>query len=308
MDAATATFHDLRPRLQGIAYRMLGSLSESEDIVQDVWLRWHAADKDSVNNAEAWLVATTTRISIDRLRSAKVRREQYVGIWLPEPVLTEWPATPEDIEELSNEVSVALLTVLERLTPEARAAFLLREVFDVDYSEVAEALGKSEAACRQIVRRAKAQLRQERPQRAVPSAVHQKLVRRFADVLAQGDFAGMKSMLADTAVLMGDGGGYVTSFPRPMVGGPRIAQLLFAATLRYKDALRIELAMINGQHAVLRYIGDELESAQSYESDGKRITRVHVQRNPEKLARLVAALAQRPARRQLEASAPHESL
>ena len=308
MDAATATFHDLRPRLQGIAYRMLGSMSESEDIVQDVWLRWHAADKDSVNNAEAWLVATTTRISIDRLRSAKVRREQYVGIWLPEPVLTEWPATPEDIEELSNEVSVALLTVLERLTPEARAAFLLREVFDMDYGEVAEALGKSEAACRQIVRRAKAQLRQEQPQRAVPSAVHRKLVRRFADVLAQGDFAGMKSMLADTAVLMGDGGGYVTSFPRPMVGGPRIAQLLFAATLRYKDALRIELAMINGQHAVLRYIGDELESAQSYESDGKRITRVHVQRNPEKLARLVAALAQRPVRRQLEASAPHESL
>jgi len=308
MDAATATFHDLRPRLQGIAYRMLGSLSESEDIVQDVWLRWHAADKDSVNNAEAWLVATTTRISIDRLRSAKVRREQYVGIWLPEPVLTEWPATPEDIEELSNEVSVALLTVLERLTPEARAAFLLREVFDMDYGEVAETLGKSEAACRQIVRRAKAQLRQEQPQRAVPSAVHRKLVRRFADVLAQGDFAGMKSMLADTAVLMGDGGGYVTSFPRPMVGGPRIAQLLFAATLRYKGALRIELAMINGQHAVLRYIGDELESAQSYESDGKRITRVHVQRNPEKLARLVAALAQRPVRRQLEASAPHESL
>lgn len=308
MDAATATFHDLRPRLQGIAYRMLGSLSESEDIVQDVWLRWHAADKGSVNNAEAWLVATTTRISIDRLRSAKVRREQYVGIWLPEPVLTEWPATPEDIEELSNEVSVALLTVLERLTPEARAAFLLREVFDMDYGEVAETLGKSEAACRQIVRRAKAQLRQEQPQRAVPSAVHRKLVRRFADVLAQGDFAGMKSMLADTAVLMGDGGGYVTSFPRPMVGGPRIAQLLFAATLRYKDALRIELAMINGQHAVLRYIGDELESAQSYESDGERITRVHVQRNPEKLARLVAALAQRPVRRQLEASAPHESL
>ncbi len=307
MDAATLTFHDLRPRLQGIAYRMLGSMSESEDIVQDVWLRWHAADKGSVNNAEAWLVATTTRISIDRLRSAKARREQYVGIWLPEPVLTEWPATPEDIEELSSEVSVALLAVLERLTPEARAAFLLREVFDVDYGEVAETLGKSEAACRQIVRRAKAQLRQERPQRAVPSEVHQKLMRRFADVLARGDFAGMKSMLADTAVLMGDGGGYVTSFPRPMVGGPRIAQLLFAPTLRYKHALRIELAMINGQYAVLRYIGDELESAQSYESDGERITRVHVQRNPEKLTRLVAALAQRPTRRRLEASPPHES-
>lgn len=293
MDAATTTFHDLRPRLKGIAYRMLGSVSESEDIVQDVWLRWHDADTDSVNNAEAWLVATTTRISIDRLRSAKARREQYVGIWLPEPVLTEWPATPEDIEELSNEVSVAFLTVLERLTPEARAAFLLREVFDVDYSEVAQTLGKSEAACRQIVHRAKAQLREERPRRAVPSQAHQKLMRRFAEVLAHGDFAGMKSMLADTAVLVGDGGGHVSSFPKPMVGGLRIAQLLFAPHLRPKDALHIELVMINGQYAVLRYINGELESAQSYESDGKHITRVHVQRNPEKLARLVIANAQR---------------
>jgi RNA polymerase sigma-70 factor, ECF subfamily len=293
MDAATATFHNLRPRLQGIAYRMLGSVSESEDIVQDVWLRWNGADKDSVDNTEAWLVATTTRISIDRLRSAKARREQYVGIWLPEPVLTEWPATPEDIEELSNEVSVAFLTVLERLSPEARAAFLLREVFDVDYGEVAEALGKSEAACRQIVHRAKVQLRQERPQRAVPSEAHQKLMQRFAEVLAQGDLAGMKSMLADNAMLLGDGGGHVTSFPRPMVGGQRIAQLLFAASLRYKDVLRVELAMINGQYAVLRYINGELESVQSCESDGERITRVHVQRNPEKLARLVATIAQR---------------
>jgi RNA polymerase sigma-70 factor, ECF subfamily len=295
MDAATATFYDLRPRLQGIAYRMLGSVSESEDIVQDVWLRWNGADQDSINNAEAWLVAATTRVSIDRLRSAKARREQYVGIWLPEPVLTEWPATPEDIEELSNEVSVAFLTVLERLSPEARAAFLLREVFDVDYGEVAEALGKSEASCRQIVRRAKVQLRQERPQREVPSQAHQNLMRRFAEVLAQGDLAGMKSMLADTAVLLGDGGGHVTSFPRPMVGGQRIAQLLFAASLRYKDVLRVELAMINGQYAVLRYINGELESVQSCESDGERITRVHVQRNPEKLARLVAAIAQRQA-------------
>ncbi len=184
MDTATATFHDLRPRLQGIAYRMLGSVSESEDIVQDVWLRWHEADKQSVNNAEAWLVAATTRLSIDRLRAAKARREQYVGIWLPESVLSGWPATPEDIEELADEVSVAFLTVLERLSPEARTAFMLREVFDVDYGEVAETLDKSEAACRQLVHRAKAQLRQERPQRAVPSEVHQKLMRRFAEVLA----------------------------------------------------------------------------------------------------------------------------
>lgn len=293
MDAATATFHALRPRLQGIAYRMLGSMSESEDIVQEAWLRWNAADKESVNSPEAWLVATTTRISIDHLRSAKARREQYVGIWLPEPVLTERPATPEDIEELSSEISLAFLTVLERLTPEARAAFLLREVFDVDYGDVAEAIGKSESACRQLVHRAKVQLREAHPHHAVRSDVHQTLMRRFAEVLARGDLTGMKAMLADTAILLGDGGGQVASFPKPMIGGPRIAQLLFSATLRYKEAVRIELAMINGRYGVLRYINGELESAQDYETDGERITHIHVQRNPDKLARVIATLAQR---------------
>lgn len=294
MDAATATFHALRPRLQGIAYRMLGTVSESEDIAQEVWLRWNAADRESVNNPEAWLVATTTRISIDHLRAAKARREQYVGIWLPEPVLTERPATPEEIEELSGEVSLAFLTVLECLTPEARAAFLLREIFDMDYGDVAQAIGKSESASRQLVHRAKVQLREGRVNRPVATEAHQTLIRRFAEVLARGDLVGMKAMLADTAILLGDGGGRVTSLPKPMVGGPRIAQLLFAATLRYKQAIRIELAMINGQYGVLRYINGELESAQCYETDGSHITHVHVQRNPEKLARLIAALRQRP--------------
>ncbi|QRP65071.1 sigma-70 family RNA polymerase sigma factor [Rhodanobacter sp. FDAARGOS 1247] len=190
MDAATATFHDLRPKLQRIACRMLGSASESEDIVQDVWLRWHEVDRESIHNAEAWLVATTTRVSIDRLRSTRARRELYVGIWPPEPMLAEWPATPEDIEELSSEVSIAFHTVLECLAPEVRATFLLREVFDVDYGEVAEMIGKSEAACRQIVHRAKTQLRQKRPLRTVSSEACQKLTRRFTEALAQGDFAG----------------------------------------------------------------------------------------------------------------------
>lgn len=165
MDAATVTFHNLRPRLQGIAYRMLGSISDSEDIVQDVWLRWHGADKEHIDNAQAWLVTTTNRISIDRLRSVRARREQCVGIWPSGPTLAEPPATPEDIEELSGEVVVAFLTVFERLTPESCVAFLLREVLGMDYGEVARAIGRSEVACRQIVHRAKAKLRQRRPPR-----------------------------------------------------------------------------------------------------------------------------------------------
>jgi RNA polymerase sigma-70 factor (ECF subfamily) len=289
MDDATRTFNGLRRRLQGIAYRMLGSVAEAEDVVQDVWLRWHAAARETIENAEAWLVSVTTRLSIDRLRAARVQREQYVGIWLPEPELTDSPDTPEQVTERADDVSVAFLMLLERLSPEGRAAFLLREVFDADYGEVANAVGKSEAACRQLVSRAKAQLRDDRPRFAVSREIHLRLLKVFAQALALGDFAAISSMLADDATLIGDGGGRVPSFPKPMVGGRRIAQLFYASNLRYGDAQRVELALLNGQWALLRFIDGELESAQSYETDGERIVRIHVQRNPEKLARLAAA-------------------
>ena len=288
MDDDVSAFNGLRPRLQKIAYRMLGSVAEAEDIVQDVWLRWHAAAREKIDNAEAWLVAVTTRVSIDRLRAAKTQREHYTGIWLPEPQMTGSPATPEEAVERSDDVSVAFLMLLERLTPEARAAFLLREVFDADYDEVARAIGKSEAACRQLVSRAKGQLREERPRNAVPQETHHRLLQMFAQAVERGDFPAINALLAEDAMLIGDGGGRVPSFPRPMEGGRRIAQLFYAAALRYKDELRIELAVLNGQWALLRFIGGKLESAQSYETDGERIVRIQVQRNPEKLVRLAA--------------------
>ncbi|HEV7777886.1 MAG TPA: RNA polymerase sigma-70 factor [Luteibacter sp.] len=290
MNDETATFHRLRARLQGIAYRMLGSFADAEDVVQDVWLRWHGAEQSTVKSVEAWLVAATTRTSIDRLRTLKARREHYVGIWLPEPVLTEGPATPEQIHELSSNVSIALLTLLERLSPEARAAFLLREVFDVDYAEIADVLDRSQAACRQIVHRAKAQLQERQPRYAVSHESHLRIMQRFAQALSSGDFGLMRSMLADNADLLGDGGGRVTSFRGPVVGGQRVAQLLYAPNLRNRDALRIELVSVNGQPAVLRYFNNELESVQAYETDGDRIVRIRVQRNPEKLAGMAAAL------------------
>jgi len=286
MHDATATFNRHRPRLQGIAYRMLGSLAEAEDVVQDVWLRWNEAAHEAIINAEAWLVTSTTRVSIDRLHSAKVAREHYAGIWLPEPVLTQAPATPEQTKELADDVSVAFLILLERLSPEARAAFLLREVFDADYDEVAQAIGKSEAACRQIVHRAKAQLRDDRPRQPVSRDLHLRLLRDFSEALTHGDFARINAMLDDNAALIGDGGGKVTSFPKPLQGGRRIAQLFYAAYRRYGDRLRIELALLNGQWALLRFIDGQLESAQSFEMDGERIVHIHVQRNPEKLLRL----------------------
>lgn len=291
MSAATATFIALRPRLHGIAYRMLGSVPEAEDVVQDVWLRWHGTDATGIDNPEAWLVTATTRRAIDQLRAARARREQYVGIWLPEPVLTDEGATPEDLQELASDVSVAFLALLERLAPEARAAFLLREVFDEGYPEVARTLGKSEAACRQLVHRAKEQLRDERPRFEVNQAMHTNLVRSFAGAMASGDFRAMRDLLAPDAQLMGDGGGHVTSFPKPMVGGPRIAQLLFAPSIRNDRGMRIELTRVNGELAVLRYFSGALESVQTFAIANGRITAIHVQRNPEKLARLVGRQA-----------------
>lgn len=290
MNDATATFTALRPRLQGIAYRMLGSISEAEDVVQDVWISWNEADRASIDNAEAWLVTTTTRRSIDRLRAAKARREHYAGIWLPEPVMTEDSRSPESLQELASDVSIAFLLLLERLTPEARAAFILREVLDSDYPEIAQTLGKTEAACRQLVHRAKDQVRDERPRQSVTPATHRHLMHRFASALSAGDFPAIRSMLAADAVLMGDGGGKVNSFPKPMVGGQRIAQLFYAANLRYKYGLRLELATINGEASLLRFLNGALESVQTYVVDGEHITQILIQRNPDKLERILQAL------------------
>jgi RNA polymerase sigma-70 factor (TIGR02957 family) len=285
------TFDGLRPRLQKIAYRMMGSVAEAEDIVQEVWLRWHATAKESIDNAEAWLVSVTTRMSIDRLRAAKIQREHYTGIWLPEPQMTDSPATPEEVAEQADDVSVAFLMLLERLTPEARAAFLLREVCDLDYGEVAEAIGKTEAACRKLVSRAKAQLRDDRPRYDVPRETHLRLLQSVAQAVGRGDFHAINALMAEDATLLGDGGGKVTSFPKPMLGGRRIAQLFYASCLRYKSELSVKLVVLNGQWALLRFIEGELESALTFETDNERIVRILVQRNPDKLARIAAACA-----------------
>ena len=287
--APTAVFQASRNRLQRIAYRMLGSTEEAEEVVQDVWLRWHEAENESFDSPEAWLVTATTRIALDRLRAAKVRREKYPGLWLPEPQLSDSPPTPEEIIERANDISVAFLFVLERLAPEARAAFLMREVFDADYDEVAKVIGKSESACRQLVHRAKEQLREARPRHRVKPETHQHLLEKFVAASHAGDFASMKSLFAADAELIGDGGGKVSSFPRPLAGGQRIAQLFYAASLRYGERARLELAVINDEWGLLRFIDGVLETALSFETDGERILSVHAQRNPDKLARVEAA-------------------
>lgn len=296
MDDTTRFFNTLRPRLQAIAYRMLGTVAEAEELVQDVWLRWHATDPDELDNAEAWLVTVTTRLAIDRLRAAKVQRELYTGFWLPEPQLTpqDGPASPEELLERADDISMAFLALLERLAPEARAAFLLREVFDADYAEVAHALDKSEAACRQLVHRAKAQLREGRVRHAVSADAHYRLLSGFAEAARHGDFAGLQALLAEDAELIADGGGKVPSFGKVLAGRARIAQLFYAIWRRShqgKFGLTTELVRLNGQWGLLRFVDGVLESAQAFECAGERITRIHVQRNPDKLHRLAQAWA-----------------
>jgi len=277
-------FHALRPRLFGVAYRMLGTRADADDVLQDAWLRWSRTDPSTLESAEAWLVTVVTRLAIDRLRAAKAEREAYVGWWLPEPLVEVDERTPEAVAEWASDLSVAFLLVLERLAPEERAAFLLRQVFDHDYPEIAAMLGKSEAACRQMVHRAAERVRQERPRFEVPRDAHQRLLEKFVAAARSGQRDAIKALLADNAQVIGDGGGKVASFPMPLHGSDRIANLYWAQFLRLGDRVGYRLVTINGEAGVLRYIDGQLESAQAFVTDGERIVSIYAVRNPDKLA------------------------
>lgn len=279
-------FERLRPRLFGIAYRMLGVRADAEDVLQDAWLRWRDADRLALQSAEAWLVTVVTRLAIDRLRAAKVEREAYVGEWLPEPIIGWEVDTPEAIVERAGELSVAFLYMLERLGAEERAAFLLRQAFDYDYGEIARMLGKTEAAVRQMIHRAGERLRLERPRFDVPREKHKQLLERFIRAAGTGDRAAIRALLADEVHAIGDGGGKVASVAGGMHGGERVTNLYWAHHLRLGERLEYRLATINGEPGFLRYIDGQLESAQAVVTDGERIVGIYVVRNPDKLARI----------------------
>lgn len=278
-------FTALRPRLFSIAYRMLGTRADAEDVLQDAWLRWHRSDAASVQSTEAWLVTIVTRLSIDRLREAKVEREAYVGFWLPEPLVEELDErSPEALLEQASDLSVAFLWVLERLAPEERAAYLLREVFEQDYADVAELLGKNEAACRQMVSRAARRVQEERRRFDVTPATHRALLEKFMNAARSGQRDAIKALLAGNVELVGDGGGKVPSFGQVLRGADRITNLFWALSKRLGDGVSYRLVMINGEPGLLRYVDGQLESAQALVTDGERITAMYVVRNPDKLA------------------------
>jgi len=282
------TFERLRPRLFGIAYRMLGIRADAEDVLQDAWLRWRDADHASLQSPEAWLVTVVTRLAIDRLRTAKAEREVYVGEWLPEPIV-EWDVdTPEAIAERAGELSIAFLHMLERLGAEERAAFLLRQAFDYDYGEIARMLGKSEAAVRQTIHRASERLRLDRPRFEVPKGEHKRLLEQFVSAAGSGDRNAIRALLADEVEAIGDGGGKVATVAGGMHGPERVTNLYWANHLRYGSRIEYRLATINGEPGFLRYVDGRLESAQAVVTDGERILAIYVVRNPDKLARIAS--------------------
>lgn len=285
-DADAQTFAALRPRLFSIAYRMLGIRADAEDVVQDAWLRWHAGAREDVQSAEAWLVTIATRLAIDRLRSRQAERDSYVGWWLPEPLVQLDEDTPERAAELASDVSLAFMWVLERLAPEERAAFLMRQVFDHDYADIAAMLGKTEASCRQLVHRAQARVRQEQPRFAVPGDTHRALLARFMQAAASGDRAAMKAMMADDVRLVADGGGKVKSFLHVLQGAGRVAGVYWSLEHQFPARVTYRGARINGEPGLLRYVAGTLESAQSFIIDDGRIAAVFIVRNPDKLAGL----------------------
>ncbi|HAT30674.1 MAG TPA: RNA polymerase subunit sigma-24 [Janthinobacterium sp.] len=278
-----ATFAALRPRLFSIAYRMLGMRADAEDVVQDAWLRWHAAERSQLQSAQAWLLTVTTRLAIDRLRGRKSERENYIGWWLPEPLVELEENTPETAAELAGEVSLAFLWLLERLAPEERAAFLLRQVFDHDYADIAAILGKTEAACRQLVHRARERVRQERPRFDVPRDSHRALLATFMRAAVGGDRAAMKALLSEEVQLVSDGGGKVASFLRILHGPGRIAGAYASLELKYPGQVVYRMARVNGKPGLLRYVAGRIESAQAFIFEGGRIVAVFAVRNPDKL-------------------------
>lgn len=286
----TQTFLDLRPRLFGIAYRMLGTTQDAEDAVQEAYLKWRQADVRSVRSPEAWLVSVTTRWCIDRLRALKVEREAYVGPWLPEPIVAE-ASSPETELAQAQHVSIAFLSMLERLSPEERASFLLYEVLDFDYAEIADALQRSEGACRQLVYRARQRLGEARGRFSPSPAQHRALLEQFVAATTAGDIGRVVALLSEDAQLVADGGGKSRVVLKPLHGADRIARLFHAIARQvaaHGARLGYRVVRVNGELGLLRLFNGVPHSVLAFETDGDRILSIGIVANPQKMSRVGA--------------------
>ena len=289
MHDRAATFNEHRSRLYGIAYRMLGSRADAEDMVQEAYLRWHQADIERVQAPAAWLVTTTTRLCIDRLRVARTERDAYVGPWLPEPFTGDGTAPPADAHaELASDLSVAFLVVLERLAPEERAAFLLHEVFDSSYADIARILAKSEAACRQIVHRAREHVHQDRPRFRVSEAARRRLLERFLDALRTENKAALLTLFAADATWTSDGGGRAKAARKIVRSAELVSRFTLGIWRRYLSKLTYRVVTINGEAGLAAFDNLRPSWVLTIETDGTQILAAYAVVNPDKLTGIAA--------------------
>ena len=289
-----ASFEPHRHRLLGLAYRMLGSMAEAEDAVQDAYLRWHGIDRAGVGDPRAFLMTTTTRICLDVLRSARVRREEYVGPWLPDPITDTAALAPDAQTELAEDLSVALLLALDRLSPLERAAFLLHDVFDYSFAQVANTLGRNEAACRQLASRARTRVRSDRPAGAITAssssgidARHEQLVSAFVAAARSGDVDRLTQMLAKDARIVSDGGGKVPAALNVIHGADHVATFLTGVVRKgWTDDLSARFQAINGLPGLVLSGSAGLVQTNAFEIEDGVVKAIYVVRNPDKLRHL----------------------
>ncbi|MEV0142581.1 RNA polymerase sigma-70 factor [Streptomyces globisporus] len=292
VDVATETFEEHRPVLTGVAYRMLGRVADAEDVVQEAWLRWSAAAREDVREPRAFLVRITTRLAIDRLRRLQSRRETYPGTWLPEPVVTDFGPTPPDTAEravLADSVSLAVLVVLESLSPLERAVFVLREAFGFPYAEIATALNRTEAAVRQLAGRARRHVEERKPRYEVDSAERRDLTERFLAAASGGGIEQLLALLAPDVRLVSDGGGKAKAARRIIETADKVGRFLFAVAGELDPDGKIRVMELNGGPAVVHFAGGKADAVFQIEVSQGVIQCAYIIRNPDKLAGLPVA-------------------
>ena len=291
METRATTFDSVRPLLFSIAYRMLGSVMDAEDVVQDAYLRWQEAPDADVRSPRAYLATIGTRLALNQLRSARVRRETYVGLWLPEPLVTDHASDPSGSVELAESLSMAFLVLLERLSPIERAVFLLRDVFDFEYAQIARIVEKTEPNCRQLFTRAKQHLGAPRARFEAPAGQAQLLVERFTRAAGAGDMDGLLAVLAEDITLWADGGGKVPGAAlRPVHGADAVARFIMGIMRRFVPAgTTVRPAEINGQQGFIAYVSGRAQAAMVCDIRGERIHTLYAVGNPDKLQNLSGA-------------------
>jgi RNA polymerase sigma-70 factor (ECF subfamily) len=281
-----AIFEEHRPMLQRLAYRMLGSLADADDIVQEAYLRWSVEDRTEVKSPRAYLSAVATRLCIDRRQSIEERKKTYIGPWLPDPVVEAGPSDPASQLETAESVSMALLLVLESLSPVERAAYLLRRIFDYDYDDIAEILGRSQVNCRQLVSRAEERIHERRPRFVARPEEAERLTTAFLRACTSGDMKGLVDLLATDAVFYSDGGGKVPAALAPIAGADRIARLFMGLLQKAPAGLELRVVRVNGQPGVVALVDGEVIQVMTFDVVDGRIATFFAVRNPDKLARV----------------------